>query len=145
MIHCQPTFVDTWGWMALGNRRDARHAEIAELFRSLRSAGCPIYTSDYVVDELATLLFRREAFPRAVAFVETLMSAAAAGQLAIERVTAERFAAAWELRVRLEDKPMISFTDLTSMVLMRDRGIQQVLTEDAHFSYVGFDFQILPQ
>ena len=40
------TFVDTWGWVALGNGRDAHHSIVTDLFRSLRSEDVPIYTSD---------------------------------------------------------------------------------------------------
>ena len=55
----EPTFVDTWGWMALGHGRDAHHDAVADLFGLLRSNRIPIHTSDFVLDELITLLFRR--------------------------------------------------------------------------------------
>ena len=51
----------------------------------------------------------------------------------VERVTSDRFGAAWELRKRFQDKPRISFTDLTSMVIMQERGIPLVVTEDEDF------------
>jgi predicted nucleic acid-binding protein len=66
------------------------------------------------------------------------------GRLAIERVTSERFTAAWELRKRFQDKPKISFTDLTSMVIMQDRNIKKVLTDDDHFTHVGMGLQKVP-
>ncbi|HED03407.1 MAG TPA: PIN domain-containing protein [Candidatus Fraserbacteria bacterium] len=62
----------------------------------------------------------------------------------VERVTADRFSAAWELRKRFQDKPLISFTDLLSMVLMKEQGIRQVLTEDEHFIQVGMGFSRVP-
>ncbi len=137
-------FVDTWGWMALGHRLEPRHAEVKRLCQELRSNGIPLYTSDYVLDELITLLFRREVFEEAVRFVEGILGAAVLGQLRIERVTPDRFSAAWELRKRFQDKPTISFTDLTSMAIMDERGIQQVLTEDEHFIQVGMGFSRVP-
>ena len=136
----EPLFIDTWGWMALGHRREPRHEEVKRLFRELRRHGIPVYTSDYVLDELITLLFRREVFEEAKRFVESILGAAVLGQLRIERVTPDRFSAAWELRKRFRDKPSISFTDLTSMVIMDERGIRQVLTEDEHFLQVGMGF-----
>ena len=48
------------------------------------------------------------------------------------------------LRLKLHDKPTISFTDLTSMVVMEELGINQVMTGDAHFSQVGLGFQLVP-
>ncbi len=136
--------IDTWGWLALGHRRDSRHQEIKALYQQLREEGARLYTTDYVLDEVMTLIFRREPFVEAVGFMEGIFQASQEGRLVIERVTSERFTAAWELRKRFHDKPKISFTDLTSMVIMQDRDIKQVLTDDDHFTYVGMDLQKVP-
>ena len=140
----KPIFVDTWGWMALGYRREPRHAEVKRMYQGFRRQGMPIYTSDYVLDEVITLLFRREVFEEAVRFVEGILAAAALGQLRVERVTPDRFFAAWELRRRFQDKPTLSFTDLTSMAIMAERGVNLVLTEDEHFVQVGMGFSRVP-
>ena len=103
-----------------------------------------MYTTDYVLDEVMTLIFRRESFVEAANFMEGIFQASQEGRLVIERVTSERFTAAWELRKHFHDKPNISFTDLTSMVIMRDRDIKKVLTDDDHFSHVGRDLQKIP-
>ncbi|MFP4396442.1 MAG: type II toxin-antitoxin system VapC family toxin [Anaerolineales bacterium] len=139
-MNLAPVFVDTWGWMALGYRREPRHDKVQAFYRKLRAQQIPIYTSDYVLDELITLLFRRESFTDSVRFVDGLFAATAQGHLVMERVTSERFATAWELRKQFQDKPGISFTDLTSMAIMGDLGISHVLTEDAHFVQVGMGF-----
>jgi predicted nucleic acid-binding protein len=137
-------FIDTWGWLALGHRRDARHQEINAFYKELRSGGAYIYTTDYVFDEVMTLLFRREAFEEAVRFMEGIFRAVEAEQLIVERITSDRFASAWRLRKRLQDKPKVSFTDLTSMIVMKERGIKDALTEDEHFIQVGMGFRRLP-
>jgi uncharacterized protein len=62
----------------------------------------------------------------------------------IEHVTPERFSSAWRLRLRYHDKPRISFTDLTSFVVMRELRLEQVLTGDAHFEQVGMGFVRIP-
>ena len=103
-------FRDTWGWLALGHRRDARHHEVKALYKELRSRGARIHTSDYVLDELMTLLFLREAFEEGVRFMEGIFQASEQGLITIERITSYRFAAAWRLRKRFQDKPKISFT-----------------------------------
>ena len=137
-------FIDTWGWMTLGHRTESRHTEVKSIYRELRNNQILIYTSDYVLDELITLLFRRERFGEATRFVEGIFAASALEQVRIERVTPDRFVAAWELRKRFQDKPGISFTDLTSIAIMNERSIHQVLTEDEHFVQVGMGFSRLP-
>ena len=100
-------FIDTWGWMAMGHRREPRHAEVKRLYQDFHSNRIPVYTSDYVLDEVITLLFRREIFEEAIRFVEAILASAALGQVRIERVTSDRFLAAWALRKRFQDKPAI--------------------------------------
>lgn len=137
-------FVDTWGWMALGHHGDPSHQEVRRLYQDLRRRQVPIYTSDYILDELITLLFRRENFEESVRFMEALIQAAALGHIHLERVTSDRFFAAWDLRKRFQDKPRISFTDLTSMVIMRERSKSYVLSGDEHFVQVGMSFTRVP-
>jgi len=141
----QPIFVDTWGWLAYGHRRDAHHQEVKELVETCVSYRTPVHTSDYVLDELITLLFRRESYEEAVRFLDALLADSARGALQIQRLTTERFQAALELRKRFQDKPDISFTDLTTMVILRELRIMAVVTEDSHFLHVGMGFQRLPE
>lgn len=42
-----------------------------------------------------------------------------------------------KLRHRYQDKPSISFTDLSSMVVMQELDIEWIRTEDNHFTHVG--------
>jgi predicted nucleic acid-binding protein len=140
----QLVFVDSWGWVALGNRRDARHLEIKDFYRRLLSGGGRVFTSDYVLDEVVTILFKREVFEEAIRFIESILAAAGTGTLVIERITSARFAEAWKLRKRFQDKPKISFTDLTSMAVMRELSVNEVLTEDEHFTHVGMNFKKVP-
>ncbi len=137
-------FVDTWGWLALGHRRDNYHQQVKNLYYSLQSNYVEIYTSDYVLDELISLLFKREIYSEAVKFFTSIVKSADLGYIKIERVTNERFLADWELRQKLTDKPNISFTDLTSMIIMQDLGIQYVLTQDNHFIQVGMGLIKVP-
>lgn len=49
------------------------------------------------------------------------------------------------VRLKLADKPRISFSDLTSMVMMKELGISGVLTTANHLVQVGLGFHILPE
>jgi len=137
-------FIDTWGWLALGHRRDALHQEVKAFYQALQKEDSLCYTTGYVLDETITLLFRREVFEEAIRFMEGIFQSAEERCLIIERVTSERFSSAWRLRKQFQDKPKISFTDLTSMVIMEEKGIKSVLTEDEHFLQVGMGFQKAP-
>ena len=55
------------------------------------------------------------------------------GLLDIECIHPERFRRAWRLRLQYHDKPRISFTDLSSFVVMRELRIGSVISGDAHF------------
>jgi predicted nucleic acid-binding protein len=64
--------------------------------------------------------------------------------LNLEWISQERFEAAKQLRLKFIDKPMISFTDFTSMVVMKELEIKLILTADAHFGQVGLGFNKAP-
>ena len=49
------------------------------------------------------------------------------------------------MRLRYRDKPDISFTDFTSFVVMRELGLRDVLTADAHFAQAHLGFRRLPE
>ena len=137
-------FIDTWGWVALGHRHDDAHREIGGLFHEINGQGALIYTSDYVLDELITSLYRRADPAEVGMFLGGILKAMDTGHLLVERVTPERFAQAWELRLKYGDKPSISFTDFTTMAIMKDLGIQRILTKDRHFSQIGMGLALLP-
>lgn len=143
-MNFDPVFVDTWGWIALGHRRDSRHKEVILFYQELCNRRVSIYTSDYILDEVITLLFKRENISEALRFLEGIFQSATGGSLIIERITSKLFSSAWALRKKFQDKPLISFTDLTSKAIMREHGIKRVLTEDEHFSHVGMGFILVP-
>jgi len=107
-------FVDTWAWLALANRKDAYHKAAKESYAKTKAARYGLVTSDYVLDELITALFMNVGYSNAVQFAETLFSMIREGKLRLARITKTRFDATWLLRKKYQDKPDISFTDLTS-------------------------------
>lgn len=138
-------FVDTWGWLVLEDGADVDHDRTAASYDDFRRSGGGAVTTDYVLDETVTRLFRRRPFTEARKFMEGLLASAAGGYLAIERITRARFARAWELRLRYDDKQRISFTDLTSFVVMQEAQVADVLTQDEHFAQVNMGFVRRPE
>lgn len=136
-------FIDTSGWLALGYRQDPIHEPASRLYRELRGQGASVFTSDYVLDELVTVLFAGEFTNETLRFVKGVLFAATGGYLHVERITPEHILATLKLRYHL-DIPLASLTDLTTMVVMQQRGIKQILTRDLIFIKAGLDFELLP-
>ena len=137
-------FIDTWGWIVLGNKREPRHTELTNSYSSWKDQEVMSYTTDYILDETFTLLFRRVPFKEAKHSLDIIDLAIKKGYLRLERITAERFEKAKGLRMKFRDKPRISFTDLTTMVVMTELQITDILTEDDHFTQVGMGIQKIP-
>jgi uncharacterized protein len=134
-------FVDTWGWLVLADPNDARHSQTVACFEEFSGRPGGVLTSNFILNETFTLLFRRRPHREALNFSEGLLRSAF---IRIEPVTEERFLKAFELRKRFSDKPRISYTDLSSMAIMVELKVTDVLTADAHFSHVGFGFRVQP-
>ncbi|MBX9789348.1 MAG: PIN domain-containing protein [Pirellulales bacterium] len=137
-------FLDTWAFVAIGNRRDVHHPTAITIYRELKRRRIQGFTTDFVLDETITMLFARTAFHQARQFVSSILEAAAGGSIHIERIDAARFAAAWELRKTYVDKPSISFTDLTSIVVIQERAIPCVVSGDRHFDQLGIAVSRIP-
>jgi uncharacterized protein len=137
-------FIDTWGWLTLHDRSERYHQEATEAYQRAIAENGQIYTTDYVLDETITFFFRRLPAPRADQSMKVMLSAFSADKFYLIRITEERFSLTEAFRSKFIDKPLISFTDLTSMVVMQEFGITTILTEDAHFTHVGMGFQLVP-
>jgi predicted nucleic acid-binding protein len=135
-------FVDRWGWVALADHDEPRHLAAAKLYAERKLVPGQLVTSNFVLDEFFSMVFARRPFALASRFCTSLL---ASPKLKIEFVNPDRFNAAFELRLKLADKPRISFTDITSMIIMRELGILDVMTGDDHFRHVGLGFRTLPE
>jgi len=137
-------FIDSWGWVNLFNRQEDHHLKVTQYYREARRKQGEIYTSDYVLDETITLLFRRLPVALAIEAMDSLQQSILQRYLQLEWITLDRFDQIRTLRLKFQDKPLISFTDLSSMVIMQELNITAILTADAHFSHVGLGFQRVP-
>jgi predicted nucleic acid-binding protein len=134
-------FFDTWGWVAIAHKGDDHHEEVHRFYRSyLLKSGVPV-TTDYVLAEAISLL--RAKTHGVGVFIDTLLDAARAGRVLLERIDALRWGKAWTLSKKYSDKPAVSFADFCSFAVMKERGITEVLTADRHFEDVGMGFKKL--
>lgn len=124
-------FADAWFFIALLDRRDSHHLIARRIATALPG---PLVTHEHIFSEVLAFFGEEgaSARARAVAIVrDTLLKS--------EVVTPDR---ALFLRAlhRYEQRPdkEYSLVDCMSMVVMEERGIRHVLTNDHHFTQAGF-------
>jgi uncharacterized protein len=126
-------FADSLYWIALSHQKDQWHAAALKASHAVRTA--EIVTTDEVLGEFLTAM-------RHTPQLRKIASLQADGVLADPSITVipqsrpgfERGFALYKAR---PDKAY-SLTDCISMQAMRQEGITDILTHDAHFAQEGF-------
>ena len=135
-------FIDTWGWLVLEDSKDAQHQAASNIYAETGKAAGNILTTNFVLDETFSRLFRRRPFEEASRFAKGLLESPFIG---IEEITPARFRRAFDLRLTFRDKPDISFTDLTTVAVVQELKIVDILTGDRHFIQAGLGFRTHPK
>ncbi len=126
---------DTSGFFAALVRGDPKHAQATALMRRAGKSRRRFVTTDYILDETATLLMARGHGHLVESFFEIVFSSAACR---IEWIDPDRFAETRQLFVKHLDQGW-SFTDCFSFGVMREFGLRDALTTDSHFRHAGFN------
>lgn len=121
------TFVDTSAWVALFVPADEQHHAAREW---MAQSGDRLTTSDYVVDEVLTLIKARFHVQIAIRAGHVLLGKDLATLIQLTEDDKER---AWDIFRTHSDKGW-SFTDCTSLALMQRLGISTAFAFDRHFS-----------
>ena len=122
------------GWFCLLDRREAKHGEAVRLMADCARLRRPLVTTDYVVDETATLLVARRAGGLLGEFFELIERSSA---LTLTPVGPGRFREACTYLLKHRDQGY-SFTDVTSFIVMRELDMSDALTDDRHFDQADF-------
>ena len=125
--------LDTDFLVSYWNRDERRHAEATALFRELLEGDHGhLFVSDFVVDEAATLALRRlHDLGRVREFVRFLLGVQPSPKvLALLHVDDDLFQSAAR-RLLASSSRTLSFTDWTSVELVREFGIDSVATFDS--------------
>jgi len=133
--------VDTGGWMACADSADPAHASCRAARDEALEAGRALITTDFVVDETLTLIRFRLGLDAANAWWAQVDGSA---RLRWERVEPDRFERARHLFFQYRDKDL-SFTECTSIAVMRELKLTTVLTTDRHFQQIGFEVLPVPR
>lgn len=123
-------FVDTSVWFSLLVPHDPYHHLIKSSFQAQRTR---FITTDYILDELLTLLRSQGEFQRTLAAWSLLHSSRL---ITLLHISASDIEAAWEVFYRFHDKSW-SFTDCTSKHIIDTHQVQVAWSLDHHFRQFG--------
>jgi predicted nucleic acid-binding protein len=132
-----PLFIDTGALFARFVDNASRHERAQAVFDGIQQgdfAYRPLYTSTYVLDELATLIRYKHSHERAT---DTLARIRHSEPVTLIHPSEADFDAACEQFDRYDDQK-ISFTDHMSGVLATDRDVAHIFAFDSDFRTLGF-------
>ena len=130
-------FVDTSAWDAVADRVDPNHG-IAMLFKDEIAGTYRAVVTNYILDELYTLLLMNIGYKRTVEFKRALDALAQAGIVEVVWVSRDMADEAWSVFEQFNVDKMWSFTDCVSYVVMKRRGITEAFVFDQDFAQMGF-------
>ena len=125
-------FADTFFFLAMLDSSDAAHGQSGELAAQPWSE---IVTTEFVLIELGNALSR---IGDRDAFLDILQLIYETPVYRVIPATPQGFAAAVNLFRSRSDKEW-SVTDCSSMCVMNELGVSQILTGDHHFTQAGFE------
>jgi hypothetical protein len=128
------TFIDTGAYLARYLVKDQHHKSAIAKWNKLQKSKTKYLTSNFVLDEMITLLGRWVGQEFAL---EKAYSIYSSESFLILRPEEKDEFYALELFKKFSDKK-ISFTDCISFSLMKKHKIQKVFSFDRHFADAGF-------
>lgn len=132
-----PLFVDTGGFYAAYVEDDDNHERAAAVFEAIRAGDRygPVFTSRYVLAELATVILYRTSHRRAVSTLAEIRSSETVNVLPVD---ATAFDAAHERFVQYDDQE-VAFFDHLGGAIARQYEVEHVFTFDPDdFRTLGF-------
>lgn len=127
-------FLDRGAFCAFTDSRDSYHVIAVEQFSVILKEKRSLVTTNFIVDETYTWIRYRLGFQQAQDFICRIRESQGNDGFRLEVVTVDR---------QLEDKAFrmlekyadqdLSYTDATSLALIKSRRISQVFTFDHHF------------
>ena len=127
-------FIDTSGFYALLVRGDDQHDRARKLMRKAALKKRRFVTTDYVLDETATLLMARGCSTVIPALFHSVAASKACRMVWMDTERFEKTKSAFIKNV----EGRWSFTDCFSFIIMKEFRLQEALTKDAHFRAAGF-------
>jgi predicted nucleic acid-binding protein len=126
-------FANASFFVAYHNSKDVNHQAARDLAREFEGRPVLLVTTDYIFDEVMTVLLVRGNKNLAIQAGRAIIKDP---NIEILRIDEDLFNEAWEIFQSFEDKEW-SFTDCTSYVLMKKLGIGTGISFDKHFKQFG--------
>jgi hypothetical protein len=126
-------FINTSAFCALTIPKDIHNQTAKAIYKRFPKGKTSFYTSDYVLDEVYTLLKMRSTHATAIKFMDRI----ARSSLITLRVSDTIEEAAKEIFRRYDNKKL-SFTDCTSFALINAFNLAAVFAFDRHFNYYRY-------
>ncbi len=133
------TFVDTSGFFAAINPHDQWHDQANSLLEQTEPR-LRLLTTDYVLDETATLLRTRGQSHLVEPWLEQVLTSS---HCHVVWMDPDRFEQVRRFFATHRDKQW-SFTDCFSFCVMQEHRIRQALASDDHFRQAGFEPLLIP-
>ena len=130
-------FVDTSGFYAALNRRDAHHRDAARLFRRAQRGHWFLCTTNFVLAESHALILARMGRDRAWSFLHAVLT----GSTNLIRADEADERRARAIIEQYQDKEF-SYCDAVSFAVMERLDLQEAIAFDDHFRQYG-QFTIL--
>jgi len=127
-------FVDTSGYYALLINQDRTHKKAVDVLHKAAEEKIQFITTDYILDEIATLLQFREAGHIIPEFFKSVFNSQGCQ---VEWMDEDLFQQTKIFFLKNIDH-RYSFTDCFSFIVMKKIGLEKALTKDHHFREVGF-------
>ena len=132
-----PVFVDTGAFYARADEDDEHHETATRVFEGIRTGDLryrPVFTSQAVLSELATLCLYKLGHEVAVRALTAVRESATFNVLPVDRPTFATAASQFETY----DDQSVSFVDHTTAVLANERDVGRVFAFDDDFRTLGF-------
>lgn len=127
-------FADSSGLIGYLVARDPYHGAAVESVKRILREGGGFLTSNYVFDEIVTRIRRRAGYAEARRVGQAILDSRVITRVYVDEALESE---GWRLFAKYADKEL-SFTDATSMAVMMNRSLREVLTFDRDFENVGF-------
>lgn len=127
-------FIDTGALIARYLKQDQHHDSAIRKWKKIQNSDEKCFTSNFVLDELFTLLARWTDYAFAAEKAHIIYASTTFKILRPDQVIEEQ---AIELFLKYADQK-ISFTDCVSFALMKHHKIKRAFSFDRHFVSAGF-------
>ena len=127
-------FVDTSGFFASLNERDANHEAARAITSRLVATQAELVTTNFTVAEAHALMMRRLGHRAGLLFLDSF----AGGNTSVIRASINDESHAIDIIRRYTDKDF-SLTDAISFAIMERLGITQAFSFDSDFAQYGFN------